>query len=92
MFAFVFVSEGWALDASGESQRRAEARRIHEHPDRIEVRTLAAVDLAGFRYGYSIERLTGKLMESAHRPGDGADKGMDGYVHDSLARLVEACA
>lgn len=64
LLAIVMKSEAWALWSSDEMseeqlrkrQEAAEHRQLHQHPDRVEVRQLNAVDVDGVRYGLLSER------------------------------------
>jgi hypothetical protein len=58
LVAVALVHEAWMLvpDADDEKafeemERASQSRTIHEHPDRVEVRGVNAVDLDGVRYG-----------------------------------------
>lgn len=88
VFGLAFVSEAWTVYHVAEEDRPAPGT-IHEHPDRREVRIIAAVDLAGFRYLHSIERETEERHEVSHRRGE-VDQEADGYILESLDRIMQA--
>lgn len=82
------LSEGWALDLSAvaddpdktaEYYRANDARRVHAHPDRIEVRSFLAVD-ADLRHVF-ISRMRG------HEPVTSFDAG-EGLVLDAMKGFV----
>ena len=89
LFAFAFVSEAWMVmreDIAGT----VEPRRFHEHPARLEVRTIGAVDIAGFRYLHTFTRGSGVRHVASHRRNEKAEMMAEGFVIESLERLVEA--
>lgn len=97
LVAFVFATEAWTVVASVDDERemmeQAADRRIHTHPDRVEVRMLSAVDRAGFRYEHSYARGSGERTEGVYRAGEqGGGMVLEGDAYESLERLVEACA
>lgn len=88
VFAFVFVSEAWMVEGP-EAIRAADPGGLHEHPDRIEIRSIVAVDIAGFRYTHNFARETRERMEMVTRRGEGTNFS-SGYIFESLTRLVNA--
>lgn len=62
------------------------ARRVHERPDRVEVRQIWAVDRARTTYMASQERGSGEVRTDIRRPAAGMDHvgdiftGLDGIV------------
>lgn len=99
LFAFAFVCETWMVmqgsaddDAVRDVIGAAHKRQLHTHPNRIEGRTISAVDLAGIRYSHVRPRdlTANSRIETAGRASEAADAPfMDGYVHNSLAVLIE---
>jgi hypothetical protein len=94
-FGYAYACEAWMIlaDSPEKSRQAAEdglARRIHLRDDKQEVRTIAAVDIAGVHYMYTRFR-----DSAAHEPVAIAghpkrDNPMaSGRIHDSLQTLVE---
>jgi len=87
MMAWVLINEGWQLTAPSASdmdslETLAQAGHIKEHPNRVEVRFLLAVDRTLTRYQVTRER-EGRLWASI---GDE----VQGALHDALGELMEA--
>lgn len=89
VFGLAFVSEAWMVKASDGID--LDETRPAEHPSRREVRVVAAVDLAGFRYMQTRERDTlEREQRSFHRRDSAGIEEGGGYVLDSLNRLLRA--
>jgi hypothetical protein len=97
LLAFAFVAEAWSVASpKGDKRSRegADARQLHLHPDRVEIRMVNAVDTGGLRYVHIIPRdpAVGERMEVVVSGQDTAHAAFRGYVMDSLAHLIDACA
>lgn len=62
-------------------------RRLYAHPDRVEVRSIWAVDRAGISYDATVERGAGEVRRTARWPKPGS-LAVTGAVPDALDRLV----
>lgn len=64
------------------------ARKLHEHPDRVEQRCAYAVTRDGAQYMAS--QVRGEKAITARKAASGGDGPMTGLIPDSLARIVQA--
>lgn len=71
------------------AQEDAKARRLWTRPDRVETRSIWAVDRAGITYDVTIERITGQVRRQARWPKPGVPA-ITGAVPDALDKLVTA--
>lgn len=99
LVAVVLANEAWSLhhtlplspEKAQEYREAADERRIHEHPDRVELRNFIAVDRDGVRYGVMQERdgIVDHLV-GTDRPNAAGDRhGLTGDVPNSLHYLME---
>lgn len=89
----VLISEGWMLvgGSDEERERAAQERRIHEHPDRVEVRMITVVGPEGLRVMLNQPRdgVPQHLIGQA-RPGQPPSSyGVGGDMPDALQYLLE---
>lgn len=91
-----FRCEMWEVrgdpaDAAGFARAEADARarRLYTRPDRVETRSIWAVDRAGITYDVTIERVTGEVRRQARWPKPGVPA-ITGAVPDALDKLVTA--
>lgn len=92
----MLVSEAWALRAQDMTPEEIERAKemtsdgsINTHPNRVEVRTVVGVDLAGFIYHLSHLRDTGEQEELIDGPGiDGPS--LSGAIPDALREFLHA--
>lgn len=91
-----FRSETWRVATSppgspgyAEAERLARAHRLREHPDKVEERTIWAVDRAGITYGAVLERGASQARGQVSYPGPGR-KGITGTIPEALERIVAA--
>ena len=91
-----FRSEMWEVhgdpaDAAGlaRAEADAKARRLYTRPDRIEVRSMWAVDRAGISYDVTMTRGTGEVRRQARWPKPGTPA-ITGAIPDALDKLVTA--
>lgn len=89
----VLISEGWMLTGTQDEdrQRAAEERRIHEHPDRVEVRMITVAGPSGLRVmlNYPRDGVPQHLIGQA-RPGQvPSSYQVAGDLPDALQYLLE---
>lgn len=85
IFGLAFVSEGWMVKVKNPEERReayGSGKSLSEHPDRIEVRSVSAVDTTG--QVYFINRDRGK------KPTWHSDMESGGRIPESLRRILLA--
>jgi hypothetical protein len=97
LYGAAFRFEGWDLpwDRMSREQFRqgmidASAGRIHARPDRIEVRILHGLDMAGITYVARQQR--GQPQVHAEICRAGQDRGYAGVIPDTLSLVVTALA
>lgn len=98
LFALVFVCESWAVIANDPTKierdmAAARKRQLHKRRDRVETRVISAVDATGVHYTFMVPRHEEAMdvMETAGRPDESHEGAFaTGYVHESLARMLEA--
>ena len=95
LYGLAFRCEAWGITApqgDEEAVRQmaedANARRVWQRPDRIEVRQIWAVDRARTTYMASQERGSGDVLTDIRRPEPGMDH--TGDIFEGLDRLVSA--
>lgn len=89
ILGFALVSEAWArMTTAGEDLHSGGP--ISEHPDRIEIRNVVAVDTAGITY--QLIRTRGEDTVYAMRGGSGDPLHLGGQITEGLRELMEACA
>jgi hypothetical protein len=71
------------------AQAMADERRLREHPDRVETRSIWAVDRGGISYDVTLERESGDLRRLVTYPKPGVP-GFTGIIPAALDRLVTA--
>lgn len=91
-----FRCEMWEVrgdPADTAALARAEAmageRRLYQHPGRVEVRSMWAVDRGGASYDATVERGTGGMRRHVSYPKPGVP-GFTGIIPDALDKLVTA--
>lgn len=94
LFAVVIITEAWALlkgKLNEQDEQAAQDRKLHEHPDRVEVRVLNAVDVEGASYFLQHER-DGIVQHTATKTSIGGDviDGMRYFMDISLGRETPA--
>ena len=96
LYGAAFRCEMWEVRTGlpgTEDHDRAEAmaheRRLYTHPDRVETRSIWAVDRGGASYDVTLERESGEVRRLVTYPKPGAP-GFQGVVPDALDRLVTA--
>lgn len=90
LMAVALVVEAWMLESrseadSAEVMRAVAERRVHEAPDRVEVKWVQAADINGVRYSYS------RTREGFTRALAGLEygAGVGGEIPNALTYLVE---
>lgn len=95
LLATVLVTEAWALYGNentdlAEQDRIMRERRVHEQPDRVEIRMLQAVDTMGIRYGLFQPR-DGVPTHDVTDPFNKDRRGVTGDVIDALHYFTAVC-
>lgn len=96
IIGLLFVSEAWMVAAAtsdmDDAKRRALHRDLHQHPDRIEIRLIYGVDLAGYHYSIRQVRGQDEMTETVQGPGidTGGREQMRGDIPDALEQLLAA--
>ena len=95
LYGAAFRCEAWGIHAPAGDDAAlrkmvedGNARRVHERPDRVEVRQIWAVDRARTTYMASQERGSGEVLTDIRRPEPGMDH--TGDIFEGLDRLVSA--
>jgi len=91
-----FRCESWMVDGGRPgTERRSEvtaasmAKRLHLHPDRVEIRNMYAVDRAGITYAAVQRRGSSDVERTVLYPGSGKG-GFTGTIPSALDQLVTA--
>lgn len=95
LYAVLFVAEAWMIERTAAEEREIAPGEIELQSDKVECRIICAVDIDGVNYTHRYDRITGVREESAWRNGVALGpngSAGDGYVMDSLARIVRALA
>lgn len=94
LYGAAFRSEMWEVRTGppgGEDHDQAAAmageRRLWQHPDRVEVRAIWAVDRGGVTYDVTLERKTGDVRRQVVYPKPGAP-GFSGLIPEALDKIV----
>lgn len=96
LYGCAFRAEAWGVQArtgtpeAAECLAAARARRLASHPDRIEIRTVWAVDRAGISYDAMQERGSDEVTSRVVYPSPGSPEGFAGTVFEALDDLVTA--
>lgn len=94
LYGVAFRCEMWEVrtglpgaEDHDQAQAMAHERRLYQHPDRIEVRSIWAVDRYGISYDATLERETGEMRRLVTYPKPGVP-GFSGIIPDALDKLV----
>lgn len=92
----MLVSEAWALRAEdmtpeelAQAQEMTTNGEINSHPNRVEIRTVVGVDLAGYIYHLTHVRDTGEQDELIDGPGMDGPR-LQGAIPDALTEFLHA--
>lgn len=89
------LSEGWALRApdpaaAAVAKAWADEHSISNHPDRVEMKMIMAVDTAGFRYLVEHARGEAEALSQVDTGLGVRDARLDGRLYDRLSQILDA--